>query len=139
MEAFDGTKTAMTNPLPKILILTPIKDAVPYAKSFFKLLAELDYPAECLSLGLLEGDSRDDSFNVFQDLLPSLVGKFRKTAIWKKDFGFQIPPSVDRWAEPLQIPRRAVLDKTSSIPIVSVNSVRGLSITMHGAIRGNCI
>ena len=37
-------------------------------------------------MGLLEGDSRDDSFNVFQDLLPSLVGKFRKTAIWKKDF-----------------------------------------------------
>lgn len=97
--------------MPKILILTPIKDAVPYLETYFQLLEQLTYPPSLISIGLIEGDSRDESFAAFQERLKTLDGKFRRTGIWQKDFGFKIPPGVARWADPLQIPRRTVLAK----------------------------
>lgn len=96
---------------PHILVLTPVKDAADHLDSYFGALDRLTYPAERISLGLLEGDSRDDTFGALDARLPALRARYRRAGLWKKDFGFQFPAGVERWAEPLQIPRRTVLAK----------------------------
>jgi hypothetical protein len=97
--------------LPNVLILTPLKDAVGYADTYFRLLSRLTYPHERLSLGLLEGDSSDGTHECFAGKMAALEGRFRRVGLWKKDFGFHIPAGMSRWAAPFQIPRRAVLAK----------------------------
>jgi len=95
--------------IPKVLILTPVKDAVAYADLYFKLLGRLTYPASRLSLGMLEGDSADGTHGHFARILAASEGRWRRTGLWKKDFGFHVPEGVPRWAPPFQVARRAVL------------------------------
>lgn len=57
-----------------ILILTPIKDAVPYADRYFDLLSGFSDPHHRISLGLLEGDTVDGSFDHFSRRLTTISG-----------------------------------------------------------------
>jgi hypothetical protein len=52
----------MIAPSATVLILTPMKTAARYLDGFFAGLAALTYPHHLLSLGVLEGDSDDDTF-----------------------------------------------------------------------------
>ena len=45
--------------LPRILILTPVKDSLKHLDRYFTLLRGLSYPAHLLSLGMMDSDSRD--------------------------------------------------------------------------------
>jgi len=90
-----------------VLILTPMKDASRHLDTYFAGLETLTYPHDRLSLGVLEGDSRDDTYARVERRLPAL--DFQHGLLVKKDFGFQIPPGVPRWTEALQPTRRAVL------------------------------
>ena len=47
---------------PRILVLTPVKDAEAHLLTYFRLLFDLTYPHQRISIGLLEGDSGDDTF-----------------------------------------------------------------------------
>ncbi|MGH7451259.1 MAG: hypothetical protein ACRENG_07960 [bacterium] len=96
----------------KVLILTPVKDAEVCLETYFKGLYRLAYPANLLSLGFLEGDSRDHTFTALQKRLPQLEQHFRVATIWKKDFGYRIPPGKLRWNAEIQIQRRSVLAKS---------------------------
>ena len=96
----------------RILVLTPVKDAADCLDSYCRLLDGFTYPPELITVGLLESDSRDRSFEVFQGALPRLRGERRRARIWKRDFGFRLPPGVPRWAPPFQIARRSVLSKS---------------------------
>ncbi len=102
----------MAQPEERVLILTPIKDAADCLESYCRLLNQLTYPPELLSVGLLESDSRDGSFEVFQAGLSRIQGKRSRARIWKRNFGFQLPAGVARWAPPFQIPRRTVISKS---------------------------
>jgi hypothetical protein len=93
----------------KVLVLTPVKDATPYLDRYFECLSLLDYPPSLLSLGLLEGDSQDGTYERLAALLPSLRERFSRVTLWKKNFGLQIPARAARWAPVYQIPRRKVL------------------------------
>ncbi len=95
----------------KVLILTPIKDAVPHAPGYLNVLNSLRYPSELISIGLLEGDSQDGTFEVFEGLLPELNHRFRRANLWKKDFGFRFPPGVPRWADAVQVERRRAISR----------------------------
>jgi hypothetical protein len=64
-----------------------------------------------LSLGLLEGDSTDGTYQQLVAGLPSLRATYRRVTLAKWDAGFQMPPGAPRWAAPLQLPRRVVLAK----------------------------
>jgi len=99
-------------PQAKILILTPVKDATACLGSYFAGLRQLDYPPELLSLGLLEGDSSDGSFEKFQAELKRSAGHFASAHIWKKDFHFTLPPGKKRWDRSIQKIRRCVLAKS---------------------------
>jgi hypothetical protein len=95
-----------------VLILTPIKDAVACRSDYFAGLRQLDYPPELLSLGLLESDSQDGTFEQFQAGLREFAGHFASARIWKRDFHFKIPPGKQRWDRSIQKNRRSVLAKS---------------------------
>jgi len=97
---------------PKILILTPIKDAADCISSYRDGLLQLTYPHHLISIGLLESDSADTTFRDFQGLLPALRREFRRADLWKKDFGYRLPPGRPRWAEEVQFARRTVISKS---------------------------
>ena len=45
--------------LPRVLILTPVKDSMRHLDRYFSLLRNLTYPPHLLSLGVMDSDSRD--------------------------------------------------------------------------------
>ena len=45
--------------LPRVLILTPVKDSLRHLDRYFLLLRNLTYPPHLLSLGVMDSDSRD--------------------------------------------------------------------------------
>lgn len=98
--------------LPKILILTPIKNAAHDAETYFAGLRSLDYPGELLSIGILESDSTDDSFDTFQKLADENKSHFRIINIWQKSFGYAIPEGIPRWEPNIQFERRSTLARS---------------------------
>jgi hypothetical protein len=97
---------------PRVLVLTPVKDAAAHLDRYFDLLGRLSFPAANLSLGMLEGDSKDGTFTAIEQRIPDLARRYRRVQLWKKDFGVHIPAGMPRWAPGLQIPRRIVLAKS---------------------------
>lgn len=96
----------------RVLILTPVKDARRVLPAYWDLLYRLTYPRDRISLGFLESDSSDGTFDVLQQELPSLQRDFRRALIWKHDFGYRIPEGVPRWEPSIQAERRSVLARS---------------------------
>jgi hypothetical protein len=94
---------------PSVLILTPIKDAVPHLSRYAELIERLDWPAERLSLALLEGDSIDESFEAAKSALETLRRRCRRAQLFQRHFGFRLPPDVPRWSPAYQLSRRTIL------------------------------
>jgi peptide chain release factor subunit 1 len=94
---------------PLVLILTPVKDAADLLVDYFRLLATLTYPTRLISLGLLEGDSRDATYPMLERALPVLRKEYRRVGLWKRDFGLTMPVGVHRAHPALQLERRTVL------------------------------
>jgi hypothetical protein len=97
---------------PTVLILTPVKDAAFELRSYFTRLNALTYPHERISVGFLESDSRDATFEVLSRDATSALQSFHSVGIWKRDFNFHIPKGTPRWAPVLQAARRAVLARS---------------------------
>ena len=97
---------------PRVLVLTPVKDATRHLERYFDLLGRLSFPAANLSLGMLDSDSQDGTFAAIEQRMPDLAQRYRRVQLWKKDFGFHIPAGVPRWTPGLQIPRRTILAKS---------------------------
>jgi peptide chain release factor subunit 1 len=93
----------------KVLILTPMKSAARYLDRYFAGLERLRYPAACLSLGILEGDSEDDTYAQVEQRLTGACRGFARKSLLRKDFGMRIPPGVPRYSAVYQIARRTVL------------------------------
>jgi hypothetical protein len=93
----------------KVLLLTPITDAAAHAERYLHVLGSLSYPSELISIGLLESDSRDWTFEVFRSLLPELNRRFRRANLWKRDFGLTLPPGRPRGAQEVELDRRKEL------------------------------
>ena len=102
----------MPSPTPRLLILTPVKDAEHHLDRYFEALARLDYPKPAISLGFLESDSEDHTYDVLVARLPELRREYARVTLIKRDFGFSLPPGQARWAHWLQVPRRVVLAKS---------------------------
>lgn len=104
--------TPSTESWPTVLILTPVKDASHYANGYFSLLRRLSYPARLLSIGILESDSRDNSFEVFRSHCETHKGRFRRIYLCRKDFGFRLPVDTPRWEPSIQLQRRSILARS---------------------------
>jgi hypothetical protein len=94
---------------PVVLVLTPLKDAVEFLPGYLENLRALDYPREAISLGLLEGDSRDATPDLLRQVLPGLEAEFRRVTLVHRDFGLQL--AGPRWEPGVQRRRRSVLAK----------------------------
>jgi glycosyltransferase involved in cell wall biosynthesis len=97
---------------PKVLILTPIKDATRWLDAYVERLARCSYPHARISLGLLESDSTDGTLEIMQKRLPELKRRYRRVGLWKRDFGYQVPDGLHRGDPRIQIERRAVLARS---------------------------
>jgi hypothetical protein len=94
-----------------VLILTPVKNATGFLDTYFAGLDRLTYPASSTSLGFLESDSDDATYDRICDRLEPLRTRYASVQIWQKNFDFRIPRALPRWTEAFQIPRRKVLAK----------------------------
>ena len=97
---------------PTVLVLTPIKNAAPFLPRYVELLQSLTYPHQRISVGILESDSTDGSHTAARAALDRLDGDFCRIGLWKRDFGYQIPPNTPRWANRIQVERRTVLARS---------------------------
>jgi peptide chain release factor subunit 1 len=95
-----------------VLILTPVKDAELTLPVYWQLLRALTYPRGRISLGFLESDSSDRSFQLLRQALPGLQRDFRRALLWKRDFGFRVPSHLERYAESIQVERRTALARS---------------------------
>ena len=92
-----------------MLILTPMKRARRYLDTYFASLEKLTFPHRRLSLGILESDSSDGTFEEVQTRLARACQHFQRKVVFKKDFGFLIPDGVPRYTAVYQAQRRAIL------------------------------
>lgn len=97
---------------PKVLVLTPVKDASVFVSDYCERLLRLSYPKHLLSVGLLESDSRDRTVPFLEKRLPEMRRAFGRARLWKRDFGFRIPEGQPRWAESIQLERRIALARS---------------------------
>jgi len=95
-----------------VLILTPMKNAVPHLPGYWAGLARLDYPADRISLGILESDSTDDTATAVRPRLDALRRHYAAVDFWQKHFDFHMPSHLPRWDSAFQLPRRKVLAKS---------------------------
>jgi hypothetical protein len=99
-------------PVPEtVLVLTPVKNASRFLDTYFAGLDKLSYPASSTSLGFLESDSDDGTFERIRERLGHLRSRYAGAEIWQKNFNFRIPHGFPRWTDAFQIPRRKILAK----------------------------
>lgn len=96
-------------PKANVLILTPVKDAAAYLEGYVARIERLTHPRQFLSIGLLESDSRDETWAILQQLRDRLQARCNRVTLIKKDFGFHAPNQVNRWAPAYQLTRRTIL------------------------------
>src|SRR3954451_10684426 len=96
----------------RLLVLTPVKQAVRHLDRYFACLDRLTYPRELTSFGFLESDSTDGTHERLAELLPGLRERYRRVTLEKRDFDLASLQGADRWAPPFQLPRRIVLAKS---------------------------
>src|SRR5262249_35613738 len=73
-----GGQPARPSVRPRILILTPVKDAADCLDGYCARLSRLTYPHGLISLGFLESDSRDTTIADLHRRLPRLRRRFRR-------------------------------------------------------------
>jgi len=108
----ERTSQSRATTQPTVLILTPLKNAASSFARYLRLLQTLTYPHRKISLGFLESDSDDNTYDRFRAALPKLRHEFAAAEIWKRDFGFSLPVGFQRWEPSIQRDRRAVLAKS---------------------------
>jgi hypothetical protein len=95
-----------------ILVLTPVKNAVTCLEDYCQQLRRLTWPHARISLGFLESDSSDGTFEALSRHTRALRRQFRRVGLWKRDFGYQVPRGIHRGAAEIQVERRVVLAKS---------------------------
>ena len=90
---------------PKILILTPVRNAQVYLDRHASLLETLTFDSQRLSLAWLEGDSSDQTFAELEKLRARLSSSFNRISLYRHN---HYPPSThtERWRRVLQRERR---------------------------------
>lgn len=104
---FRPASSADASTVPKVLILTPMKNTLRHLRRYFELLLALDYPRERLSVGILEGDSEDGTYDRLMAWRDRLDTAFRRFDVFQHHAGFQL--EGPRWRREVQLQRRSVL------------------------------
>ena len=92
---------------PRILIATPVKNAVAHLPRYFDLLQRIDHDPARIALGFLESDSTDGTYGAIADRLDALRRRHPRVTLLRHDFGFH--PTVPRGSPEIQRRRRSIL------------------------------
>ena len=103
---------ALGSAQPRVLILTPLKDAADAIDGYCRLLESLTYPHGRICLGFLESDSADGTFDAMRAALPGFRRGFATAGLWKHDFDYRLPPGIHRGDPRVQRQRRSVLARS---------------------------
>ncbi len=95
---------------PRILILTPVKDAMRYLPAFLEKLRTLAFPHDYISLAFLESDSQDGTSTYLAGELSGLCQEFSRAELFRRDFGLRLESK--RWESSTQYERRATLARS---------------------------
>ena len=103
-----------------VLILTPMRDRAHALGRFFGMIAKLTYPKHLISVGILEGDSKDSTFTDAQAALNNLleVHGFRRATLIKRDYAFNVE-RTNRHDYHVQQERRSTLARLRNFLFVS--------------------
>ncbi|SAL96404.1 hypothetical protein [Absidia glauca] len=107
----------------KILVLTPLKDAVPYLDRYFELLDETTYPNHLISLAFLVSDTTDNTIEELQRHAETLQNRFwwnrfHDIRVFRKDFKFDLP-NEQRHKYEMQPLRRSVMARSRNYLLTS--------------------
>jgi hypothetical protein len=98
---------------PRVLVATPVKNAVPFLEGFFAGMRGLDYPTEKLSLAFLESDSGDATVPRLEALMEEHGSAFGGGRLLRRNFGYRLTGA--RWAVSEQRRRREVLARSRNL------------------------
>jgi hypothetical protein len=99
-------------PTDQVLILTPMKNAAYVLPQYWYLLYTVNYPRHLISLGFLESDSDDGTYEAVRSKMPVLQRDFRQALLWKRDFNYRIPEGTHRHEDHIQAERRSILARS---------------------------
>ncbi|KAI8331025.1 Anp1-domain-containing protein [Chlamydoabsidia padenii] len=110
-------------PLAKILVLTPLKDAVPYLDRYFELLDETTYPNHLISLAFLVSDTTDNTIEELHRHANTLQNRFwwnrfNDIRVFQKDFKFDLP-NEQRHKYEMQPLRRSIMARSRNYLLTS--------------------
>ena len=94
----------------KVLVLTPVKNARSHLRLYFALLDRLYEAGARLSIGLLESDSSDGTYDALVAAAPALHRRFGSVTLLRRDYGFH--PSGHRSTRSFQRRRREILARS---------------------------
>ncbi len=100
-----------------ILILVPCKDVARFLPTLERNLLALSYPKHLLSIGFLESDSSDNTYELLQNIKQNLTGKFAEVFLLQhtfvSDLGMAMGAVRDsrRWKTHKQLDRRSIIAK----------------------------
>jgi len=92
-----------------VLILTPVKNATAYIDGYFDRLERLTYNKQLLSVAMLESDSIDKTYSQITLRSAPMDRTFNSFEFFKRDYKFNIPDGIERWAPGFQMARRTIL------------------------------
>lgn len=99
---------------PEILILTPAKNAEHNLPLYFSNLKKLTYPHDKISIGILESDSEDRTYEMLKEMEEEISKSFKSFLIYKHNFNYRTK-SGHRWNPLVQFERRANIAKSRNI------------------------
>lgn len=113
LNSLESTHSAKDNE-ERVLVLTPLKDAVPYLDRYFELLNRTTYPNHLMDVGFLVSDSTDDTVSSLEEHAEAFQQAghpFHDVKIFRKDFNFEMPP-LERHKFEYQPVRRSIMARS---------------------------
>jgi hypothetical protein len=98
---------------PKVLVLVPVRDALPHLPGLVANLAALQWPKDRLGLAFLEGDSLDLTAAWIEERLAGLRGTFARAELHRRDFGWR--SGGPRWEPAEQLRRRGAIARARNL------------------------
>ena len=96
---------------PSVLILIIGKNVERFLPTLENNLQSLSYPKHLISIGMLEGDSTDNTYGQLQKMTERLQQSFHKVELHKKDFRSVANTNHKRWKVKTQLMRRTIIAK----------------------------
>ncbi len=104
------TQPASPATFPKVLILTPVKDAARFLAHYWDQLCTLTYPHDRISVAFLESDSSDGTYALIASNLAALEERFARVTCFKRDYQYR--SLLPRWEPSEQFRRRSIMAKS---------------------------